>query len=116
MKTLLAALAIATSFALPIQAQETASPAVLDEIAMSEHLIALGQARGEPVLVLAGIRLRATLGGAAAAPGDALTSREDAFALAKELAAGDPSLTDVITDAETETSRRMPICGPLWCY
>lgn len=112
MKTLLTSAALSVILLLPAYAQDEAiSPAMQDEIAMSEHLIALGKARGEPLLVLAAIRLRATLGGDEADAADTLTSREDAFALVKDLAAGDPSLTEVIADAEAEGSRRMPICA-----
>ncbi|WP_226779852.1 hypothetical protein [Oceaniglobus trochenteri] len=116
MKTLLISSIISLSLLGPAMAQDSASPATMDEIAMSEKLIALGQARGEPLLVLAAIRLRATLGGETGAAGDTLTSREDAFALARELAGDDPAMAGIIDDAETEGSRRMPICGPLWCY
>jgi hypothetical protein len=122
MKTLLIAAAFATTFAAPLIAQDAGpSAAVLDQIVMSEKLIAAGTARQDAILILAGIKLRAELGGDMGAVADQTTSKESAFTAARAAAAGDEMLLGMITDAEAEGSRRMPICtnntyGSNYCY
>lgn len=107
-KLLLAALfAVAT---LPAKADEKdLTPAVMAEVAMAEQLLALGKARGEPMLILAAVRLRDTLGQGTAPMADSLSSRDDAIAAARDAAKGDPALLGVIADVEAEGSRRMCI-------
>lgn len=85
------------------------TPAAMAEIALSENLIALGKARGEPMMILAAVRIRATLGGKSAALGDGFTSQEDAIAMAKKFAKGDDALIGVIDDVAAGSSRRMCI-------
>lgn len=98
------------------------NPSVLEQISMSEKLLALGKERNDAVLILAAIRLRSDLQEAQLpAPGDEITSREDAFAAAMEASAGDPALNELVKDIEASQSRRMPICtnntyGRNYCY
>jgi len=85
------------------------TPAAMQEVVMAEQLMALGKARGEPLMVLAAIRLRATLGGPSGAPLAGLTSQEEAIAIARDLAAGDDALLGIVGDVEVNSSRRMCI-------
>ncbi|MCP4199041.1 MAG: hypothetical protein GY762_17995 [Proteobacteria bacterium] len=84
-------------------------PAVMEEVLMSEQLIALGKARGEPLLILAAVRLRSTLGQAEGALGNELTSKDDALTEARKLARGNAALLGLIDDVATQGSRRMCI-------
>jgi hypothetical protein len=112
MRKFLFATAIALAAAAPVAAQDEAmTPTILEDIAMAERLIALGEARGEPLMILAAIRLRATLGGAEAEIPEGFTTREDAFAAARALAGEDAGLTGLIDDVEADNSRRLPICA-----
>jgi hypothetical protein len=98
------------------------NPSVLEQISMSEKLLALGKERNDAVLILAAIRLRSNLQEAQLpAPANELTSREDAFAAAMEASTGDPALNELVKDIEASQSRRMPICtnytyGRNYCY
>lgn len=122
MKSFLIAAVLATTLTAPLSAQEQGpSTAVLDQIVMSEKLIAAGTARNDAVLILAGIKLRADLGAEMGTPAADATSKEAAFTAARAAAAGDEALLGMIDDAEAEGSRRMPICtnntyGSNYCY
>ncbi len=85
------------------------TPAAMAEIALSEQLMALGTARGEPMMILAAVRIRATLGGKAGSLGEGFTSQEDAIAMAKKFAKGDEALIGIIDDVAAGSSRRMCI-------
>ncbi|RVT82103.1 hypothetical protein DXV76_16630 [Rhodobacteraceae bacterium CCMM004] len=118
MKPLLAALAFSVPFlAAPAWAdQETMTPEIMADIVMAERLIALGEARGEPLLVLAAVRLRATLGGESAVP-DGFTDRETALDIARRLSDGDEALIGIVEDVDADGSRRLPICARNgFCY
>ncbi len=99
------------SLAAPVAADEGPSAAVMEQIVLSEKLIAMGKARNDALLILAAIRLRASLDGENAEPGGQLTSRKDAFAAANTAAANDPALLEIVKDVEASSSRRMPICA-----
>ncbi|WP_299922079.1 hypothetical protein [uncultured Pelagimonas sp.] len=110
MKSFLIAGVLALSTVVSVQAEEAdLTPEAMAQITMSEQLMALGQARGEPVLILAAVRLRATLDGPSAAPNAAFTTHEDMIAAALKLAEGDEALSGVIEDVAAESSRRMCI-------
>ncbi|WP_127045837.1 hypothetical protein [Pseudorhodobacter sp. E13] len=122
MKSLLLTAAFLTAFAAPTLAED-AGPTIaqLDNIVMSERLIAAGTARKDAVLILAGIKLRNDLAADMGTVADAPTSKEDAYAAARAAAAGDDALLGMIDDMEAEGSRRMPICtyntyGSNYCY
>lgn len=110
MKRFIAITLLILSTTLPLQAGEKdLTPAAMAEISMAEKLFALGQARREPMMILAAIRLRATLGGETSAPGKAFTSQEEAFAAARKIAKGDDAMMSIIDDVEANSSRRMCI-------
>lgn len=122
MKAFVFAVALAATLTSPLLAQE-AGPTVdvLDQIVMSEKLIAAGTARADAVLILAGIKLRADLGGEMGTVAAEPISKEDALAAARAAAAGDEVMLGMIDDVATEGSRRMPICstntyGSNYCY
>lgn len=109
MKKLVLAGLLATMAFAPVQAEEKdLTPAAMHEVAMAEQLVSMGMARGEPLMLLAAVRMRATLGGGGAM-GDAVTSQEDMIAAAKEMAKDDPALMELIEDVAAESSRRMCI-------
>ncbi|PYG27182.1 hypothetical protein [Pelagimonas varians] len=110
MKTLLIAGVLTLSSALTVHAEEAdLTPQVMAQITMSEQLMALGTARDEPLLILAAMRLRATLDGPTAAPGDGFTTQKDMAAAAMKLAEGDDALTGIVEDVTAESARRMCI-------
>lgn len=110
MKTILVAGIFALSSALSVQAEEAdLTTDAMSQIVMSEQLMALGLARGEPTMILAAMRLRATLDGPSAAPGAGFTTQEDMVAAALKLAEGDDALIGVIEDIAAQSSRRMCI-------
>ena len=117
---LTATLALATAF--PSFAEDAApTAAVLEQIVLSEQLIAAGIARKDPVLILAAIRLRADLGGDMGTPGGEVTSKEAALAAARDAAGDDAALLALVEDSATEGTRRMQICsnytyGGNYCY
>lgn len=101
-------LTISTTFAAHAQDAEL-TPGAMAQITMSEALLALGKARGEPMMILAAIRIRATLDGPSAATPPTFTSQDDMLAAAREAAAGDEALLGVIDDVAANSSRRMCI-------
>ena len=118
MKTLLAAAALSLVTILPVTAQEaTMTVPQLMDVATAERRIALGEARGEPLLILAALRLRATMGGAEPEGMAGMMDDEAALARARELAGEDETLTGLIDDVAAAGSRRMPICARNgFCY
>ncbi|MEM1317541.1 MAG: hypothetical protein AAGF29_04690 [Pseudomonadota bacterium] len=127
MKTLAVAVLMTAMTALPVTSAfadghaAKPTPAQMEQIAMSEQLIALGKARKDAILVLAGIKLRSQLDGETAAVPTEMTSRDDAFAAAMEAAKGNDVLTGVVEDVQAEGSRdssgRMTICtGHRMCF
>lgn len=111
MKNIILAVVLSVLLIAPAAAQEAPTTAMMDQIVLSEKLIAIGKARNDALLILAAIRLRSTLDGANAEPGAELTSRDDAFAAARQAAASDQALAEIVKDVEAAGSRRMPICA-----
>jgi hypothetical protein len=122
MKSFLLTAAFLTAFAAPALAEDAGpNAAVMDQIVMSEKLIAAGTARKDAVLILAGIKLRDDLGGDMGTLPAETTSKEAAFTAARAAATGDDALLGMIDDIEAEGSRRMKICssytyGGNYCY
>ncbi|MEM6305209.1 MAG: hypothetical protein AAF744_10835 [Pseudomonadota bacterium] len=107
MKKVLFALPLMMSLAVPASAEEAKpTPELFEQVVMAEQLIALGKARGDGILILAGIRMRSTLEDAPMpSPGAAFSTRYDAYAAALEAAKSDPALTGVIEDVKAMNSR-----------
>lgn len=120
MKHLALTMFLVAAAAIPaLAADEDAAPtpAMMEQVVMSEKLIAIGKERKDAILILAAIRLRSSLDGAAPAAADSLTSSEDAFAAAMDAAADDEALQEIVKDVEASGSRRMPICARNgFCY
>ncbi|MWB77193.1 hypothetical protein GLS40_04070 [Pseudooceanicola sp. 216_PA32_1] len=94
------------------------TPGMMQQVMLSEQLIALGMERDDPVLMLAALRLRASLDNTTVAPAEAFTDKDTLIGAAKAAAAGQDGLLSLIEDAETEKSRMY--CYPSWgrtiCY
>ncbi|WP_323007438.1 hypothetical protein [Pseudorhodobacter sp.] len=122
MKSLLLSAALLAAISAPTLAQDAGpTAAVMDQIVMSERLIAAGTARNDAVLILAGIKLRDDLGGDMGTLPAETTGKDAAFTAARTAATGDDALLGMIDDIEAEGSRRMKICstytyGGNYCY
>ncbi|MEM6303541.1 MAG: hypothetical protein AAF744_02415 [Pseudomonadota bacterium] len=122
MKKLISAAALCAVFTLPATAQEDTvpNPAVLEQIALSEQLMAIGQDRNDALIILAAIKLRANLQeDALPQSADALTDRDAAFAAARAAAANDPALLGIVEDVNALNSRGTCVkylYGPTYCY
>ncbi len=94
------------------------SPGMMQQALLSEELIALGMERNDPILMLAALRLRATLDDTTVSAGGAFTDKKTVIAAAKKAAAGQDQLLMLIEDAEIEKGRLF--CYPSWgrkiCY
>ncbi|MDF1854100.1 hypothetical protein [Pseudooceanicola sp.] len=120
MKPFVAAFALFAASALPLSAADdpAPSPGLMQQVILSEELIALGKERNDPVLMLAALRLRASLDDSTVAAADAFTDKDALVEAAKAAAAGQDALLIMIEDAATEKSRMF--CYPSWgrsiCY
>jgi len=116
----LAALALLCATALPLAAQEDPAPGpgTMQQIMLSEDLIALGLARNDPILMLAALRLRATLDEDTIAMATEFTDKASLLDAARAAAAGQDALLGLIEDAATEKGRGFcyPSWGRLICY
>jgi hypothetical protein len=111
MKSIVLAVVLCAVTSVPslAQDQEALPPAAMEQVVMSEKLIAMGKARADALLILAAIRIRAALDEASVDIADTLTTRDDALAAAREAAAGQAGILGLIDDLEAEKSRRMCI-------
>ncbi|OWU83624.1 hypothetical protein ATO6_17325 [Oceanicola sp. 22II-s10i] len=120
MKTLIASTLISAALAAPLAAQDdpAPTPGMMQQVMLSEELIALGMERNDPVLMLAALRLRASLDDTTFAPGAEFTDKDTLVEAARAAAAGQEGLLTMIEDAATEKSRLY--CYPSWgrtiCY
>ncbi|GGL87826.1 hypothetical protein GCM10011534_07300 [Pseudooceanicola nanhaiensis] len=114
MKTFLTTSCLLAVTALPLAAQDepAPSPGLMQQAVLSEQLIALGRARNDPVLMLAALRLRASLDDTGVAPADSFTDKESLLEAARAAAAGQDALLGLIEDAATEKGRTF--CYPSW--
>lgn len=119
MKHILAALLV-TATALPLAAQDepAPTPGMMQQVMLSEELIALGLARNDPILMLAAMRIRSSLDDDTIAMTTAFTDKEALLDAARAAAAGQDDLLGLIEDAATEKGRTF--CYPSWgrtiCY
>lgn len=114
MKTFLTTACLIAATALPLAAQDepAPSPGFMQQVMLSEDLIALGMERRDPILLLAALRLRATLDDTTVAAGSEFTDKETVLEAAKAAAAGQDALLGLIEDAATEKGRTF--CYPSW--
>jgi hypothetical protein len=111
MKSIVLAVVLCALTSVPSQAQEEGAlpPAAMEQVVMSEKLIAMGKARADAMLILAAIRIRAALDEPSVDTADTLTTRDEAIAAAREAAAGQAGILSLIDEMEGEQSRRMCI-------
>lgn len=120
MKTLACAAFAALTLGFPAWADDAPAPTpgVLQQVMLSEQLIALGRERNDPVLLLAALRLRASLDDTVTTLPAEFTDKASVIGAARAAAAGQDALLSLVEDAETEKSRTF--CYPSWgrtiCY
>ncbi len=120
MKRLVLSALLISQTALPLAAQDepAPSPGMMQQVMLSEELIALGMERNDPVLMLAALRLRATLDDTTVAAGAEFTEKDSVIEAAREAATGQDALLMMIEDAANEKGRLY--CYPSWgrriCY
>lgn len=114
MKTFLMTSCLLAATALPLWAQDepAPSPGLMQQALLSEQLIALGRERNDPVLMLAALRLRASLDDTIVAPADSFTDKDSLLEAARAAAAGQDALLGLIEDAASEKGRTF--CYPSW--
>jgi hypothetical protein len=81
------------------------SPAVVAQLNLANKLIALGDARKDPLLLIAAAKIQKNLGGDAPELPSRLSSSSDILARAKTFAAGNNDLTGIIDDIEATRSK-----------
>lgn len=81
------------------------SPVVVAQMNLANKLIALGDARKDPLLLIAAAKIRKSLGGEAAELPGQLSTSSDLLARAKTLAAGNNELTGIIDDIAATRSK-----------
>jgi hypothetical protein len=114
----LATLALAaalTSFAAPGLAQEEKAmpPAVVQQLDLINRLIALGDARKDPLLLLAAANLQKNLGGETSVLPTESTAPQDVLARAKALAGSRAEYAGLVNDLGV-VSKAVPRATPTW--
>lgn len=100
-----------------VQAEEQKiSPAASEQVMMAEKLAALAEARKDPLLMLAALRMRSTLDDTAMPTPEGFSTTEELAARAKAMAEGDDSLSAVIADVEAEAGRGWDNSGYCYCF
>lgn len=111
MKIRIAAALLALSFTMPAFAEDAIPPAALEQIHLAQRLADLGEARKDPVLMLAAAKLMKTLddeGAPYGEPVDYKALMEKARAYASESS----DLKNVIEDVDAESSKGYYYCPP----
>jgi hypothetical protein len=101
---------MATAGAARAEDAEAAAPAmpsaaVIAQLALADQVIANGVERNDPLLIIAGVRLRSGITEEAAAVPAASMGNDDALAKAAELAADREDILGIIEDMKSETGR-----------
>lgn len=98
--------------------EKAPTPGMMSQAIVSEQLVAMGTERNDPILLIAALRLRATLDDKDYSIASAFTSKSDLVEAAKKAAGTRANLNALIDDAAEEKSRRY--CYPSWgrtiCY
>ena len=115
----LAAAIVAGGLIVPAFAQEqkAPSPAVIEQIQLVETLARYGEARKDPILLLAAAKLAKGISPDAAPPAEALPTLDDLLKQAEEYGEGDELVSGVIEDIKASQSKGY-CYGPYgtgWC-
>lgn len=98
--------------------EKAPTPGMMSQAVLSEQLVAMGTERNDPILLIAALRLRATLDDKDYAIASAFTPKNELIAAAKTAAGMREDLKALIDDAAEEKNRRY--CYPSWgrtiCY
>ena len=115
----LAAAALAAAFVLPATAQDQGaqSPAVLEQIQLASTLARYGEARQDPILMLAAAKIAKGVDPVGAPPADELPTMDDMLGGAQMYSNGDELVTKTIGDIQGQQSKAY-CYGPYglgWC-
>lgn len=83
---------------------------------MAERLAALAEARNDPLLMLAALRMRSTLDDTAMPTPQGSSTTEESAACAKSMASGNDTMTAMIADVEAEVARGSDNAGYCYCF
>lgn len=81
------------------------SPAVIEQVDIVNKLIALGDARKDPILLIAAAKLQKSLGAEAASTPTQSTAISDVLARAKKLSAGRKDIEGIADDVAAQKSK-----------
>jgi len=81
------------------------SPAMVEQIDLANKLIALGDARKDPLLLLAAAKLQKNMGAEAAGAPTQSTATTDVLARAKKLSAGRKDMAGIADDISAQKSK-----------
>jgi hypothetical protein len=81
------------------------SPAVIEQMDVANKLIALGDARKDPLLLIVAAKLQKTLGAEAASTPTQSTATNDVLDRAKKLSAGRKDLTGIADDVAAQKTK-----------
>jgi hypothetical protein len=87
------------------KAEQGPSPAVIEQIDIANKLIALGDARKDPLLLIAAAKIQKSLGAEAASTPTQSTSTADVLERAKKLSSGRNDLTGIADDVAAQKSK-----------
>lgn len=98
--------------------EKAPTPGMMSQAILSEQLVAMGTERNDPLLLIAALRLRATLDDKDYSIASAFTTKDDLIAAATNAAGSREDLKALIDDVSDEKSRMF--CYPSWgrtiCY
>ena len=98
MTGILAVSSVNLAFAEDAKKDGALSPAVVEQLDVANKLIALGDARKDPLLLIAAAKLQKNLGAEAASTPTQSTATNDVLDRAKKLSAGRKDLTGIADD------------------
>lgn len=96
--------------------EQRITPAASEQVMMAERLAALAEARKDPLLMLAALRMRASLDDTAMPVPQGFSSTEELTARARALAEGDDAMTALLADVEAEAGRGWDNAGYCYCF
>jgi hypothetical protein len=96
------------------KAEQGPSPAVIEQMDIANKLIALGDARKDPILLIAAAKIQKTMGSEAASTPTQSTATTDVLERAKKLASGHKDLTGLADDVAAQKTKG-PNCHNSYC-
>lgn len=96
--------------------EQRITPAASEQVMMAERLAALAEARKDPLLMLAALRMRATLDDTAMPVPQGFSSTEELATRARALTEGDDAMAALLADVEAEAGRGWDNAGYCYCF